>query len=158
MDSSNFKIDPNKPSQVKVKIPNKAKREFIYLDSLAIKLQDSSGTLRDTFYVDFYSKERLANLEITIDSLIENEQYIFQLYADKKVVIENIFTTKSPTQLLEINNIVPGKYHVKLIQDSNKNMHWDPANFKDKKMPEEVFSWQIQELRADWKLKVDLKP
>lgn len=158
LDSSNFKIDPNKPSQVKVKIPNKAKREFIYLDSLAIKLQDSSGTLRDTFYVDFYSKERLANLEITIDSLIENEQYIFQLYADKKVVIENIFTTKSPTQLLEINNIVPGKYHVKLIQDSNKNMRWDPANFKDKKMPEEVFSWQIQELRADWKLKVDLKP
>ena len=158
MDSSNFKIDPNKPNQVKVKIPNKAKREFIYLDSLAIKLQDSSGTLRDTFYVDFYSKERLANLEITIDSLIENEQYIFQLYADKKVVIENIFTTKSSTQLLEINNIVPGKYHVKLIQDSNKNMHWDPANFKDKKMPEEVFSWQIQELRADWKLKVDLKP
>ena len=158
MDSSNFKIDPSKPNYLIANIPNTGKREFIYLDSLAIRLQDSSGTHRDTFYVDFYSKDRLANLEITIDSLIENEQYIFQLYADKKVVIENIFTTKSSTQLLEINNIVPGKYHVKLIQDSNKNMHWDPANFKDKKMPEEVFSWQIQELRADWKLKVDLKP
>jgi hypothetical protein len=118
MDSSNFKIDPSKPNYLIANIPNTGKREFIYLDSLAIRLQDSSGTHRDTFYVDFYSKDRLANLEITIDSLIENEQYIFQLYADKKVVIENIFTTKSPAQLLEINNIIPGKYHVILMANS----------------------------------------
>ncbi|SFW53437.1 Ig-like domain-containing protein [Cellulophaga fucicola] len=47
-------------------------------------------------------------------------------------------------------NVKPGKYQVKVIQDTNGNQKWDTGNYLEKKFPEKISYSPIVELRANW--------
>ncbi len=77
--------------------------------------------------------------------------FIFQIVEDspeEKVIIE--YTTKlSPT--MEFNDLKPGNYKLKLIEDLNKNKVWDRGNLKKGIQAERVFYHnQVIIIKAYW--------
>ena len=146
------------PHQLVIEVPKSDRREYVLLDSLAIRFQDSSTHRMDTFFYAQMLEENLTNVELTIDSLKDQMQYIVQLVKENSVIEEKIVLAEKNQCKVEFIHVIPGKYRVKLIEDQNKNGRWDPAQWDKKVLPEKVILWDIQELRADWKLKLELKP
>ena len=62
--------------------------------------------------------------------------------------------------LVKIPFVNPGKYHVRLIKDDNKNGRWDGGDMKTKRQPEEVIYYpKLINMKANWEmtgLKFDL--
>lgn len=153
-----IKINPLNPHQLVIEVPKSDRREYVLLDSLAIRFQDSSTHRMDTFFYSQMLEENLTNVELTIDSLKDQMQYIVQLVKENSVIEEKIVLAEKNQCKVEFIHVIPGKYRVKLIEDQNKNGRWDPVQWDKKVLPEKVILWDIQELRADWKLKLELKP
>lgn len=135
----------------------KSQNYKIVFDSAAIVLLDSSYNMKDTFNIEFLDAARFSSIDLTIDSLESNTDYILHLVKDKSIMERQYFRTNSTQHNIQLEYILPGKYDLRLIQDKNNNKTWDGGNFKNKTLPEKVMLWQIGELRADWKLKLELK-
>ena len=76
---------------------------------------------------------------------------IIQLYDEKKLINEYFF--KYGPYIL--NNISSGKYHLKLIVDSNKNKKWDTGNLKAQILPEKIIEISDEiNIRENWTLEV----
>ena len=55
------------------------------------------------------------------------------------------------------NLLIPKKYKIRIIYDTNRNGIWDTGNYLDKKQPEHVeYFPEIQEVRANWLLPIVL--
>jgi hypothetical protein len=86
--------------------------------------------------------------------------YIFQLVNESGNVV---FYKNVPREtLVKIPFVNPGKYHVRLIKDDNKNGRWDGGDLKTKHEPEEVIYYpKVINMKANWEmtgLKFDLNP
>lgn len=89
----------------------------------------------------------------------DKEQYIIQLSNEGETkLLKELVLTGSATYNLEY--ILPGKYIIKIIRDSNKNGKWDNGDYQSKTQPEKVFYYtEVLTLRAYWDLEqtIDLK-
>lgn len=133
------------------------KRVQINFDSMAIVGIHNSVNREDSLKVNFYEQSTLSRLKIKIDSLIPDQQYIYQIVNGDKILEERIFIPGSTNTELYFNTLYPGKYRSRLIEDSNKNKVWDPGLLKNRIQAERVWNWDLIELRADWDLEQSLK-
>lgn len=54
---------------------------------------------------------------------------------------------------IQFENIMPGRYKVRVIYDTNKNKVWDSGNYLAKKQPEEVFYFStVLTANANWEI------
>ena len=95
-----------------------------------------------------------------MDVVPDASNYIFQLVNESGNVI---FYKNVPREtLVKIPFVNPGKYHVRLIKDDNKNGKWDGGDMKTKREPEEVIYYpKLINMKANWEmtgLKFDLNP
>jgi len=44
------------------------------------------------------------------------------------------------TSIIEIKNIIPGEYDLKIVIDENNDGKWTPGNFDERLQPEKVFT------------------
>ena len=76
---------------------------------------------------------------------------IFQIVEDspeEKVIVEHITKLNST---MEFNDMKPGNYKIKLIEDLNKNGVWDRGNLQKRIQPEKVFYHnQVIIIKAYW--------
>ncbi|MCR4965793.1 MAG: Ig-like domain-containing protein [Bacteroidales bacterium] len=107
------------------------------------KTNDSIKTQFETHSVKDYG-----NLTMEYVCPGNGHHYIAQLWMDKKMIQENIF---SKTCKIEYLHLDPGNYRVKVIEDANKNGRWDSGNYALKQQAERVwfFSHAIS-IRAFW--------
>ncbi len=82
----------------------------------------------------------------------DGNQYIIQMITeDETKVFKTFILTKDET--LNMEYLVPAKYKLKIIKDSNKNGHWDNGDYHAKTQPENVFYYtETLNLRAFWDL------
>jgi hypothetical protein len=72
------------------------------------------------------------------------------LNKDGDVVYEKIFTHGKN---LEMTHLVAGKYHLRIIEDLNKNGRWDTGNYLRGQLPEPVIVFtQPIVIKAGWKI------
>ena len=65
--------------------------------------------------------------------------------------------TSSENKKISFNFLIPKKYKIRIIYDSNQNGKWDTGSYLEKKQPEHVeYFPEIQELRANWQLPIVL--
>lgn len=77
------------------------------------------------------------------------DPYIIELIKNKKVVARYDSPLPSGTYPFEL--LGPGKYTVRLIEDSNGNKKWDTGDYLKKIQPETViYYWKEIDLRANW--------
>ena len=81
---------------------------------------------------------------------------IVQLVDESGKLIREQFAVESKSFVYK--NVKPGKYQVRVIQDTNGNQKWDTGNYLEKKFPEKVsYSPNILELRANWEENYDFQ-
>ena len=59
---------------------------------------------------------------------------------------------------MSVPNLEPGDYKIELTQDSNKNGRWDTGSYDDKTYPEIIYKQDIETLRANWTVEVNVAP
>ena len=67
-------------------------------------------------------------------------------------MLREIYIEKPLTEYL-FENVIPGKFRLRLIEDKNKNHQWDTGSFLEHLQPERV--WYLPkeiELRANWEV------
>ena len=89
------------------------------------------------------------NLEIIT---AENSPCIFQLLQNEKVISQFDFSEK-PYSLAEI---IPGKYQLKFIEDTDQNGEWTTGNWKNKTQAERAFNYPTEiTIRSNWDLELE---
>ncbi|MDQ3142501.1 MAG: Ig-like domain-containing protein [Bacteroidota bacterium] len=156
---TNFVVDT--ADSRKLTIHHKANESFFgvfIVDSLAISGRLGATNFRDTFQIKVRSKKEYAGLELTLDSLTIGSNYILQIMQLDKVINEVFFIPNQKSKTLTFTYMNPGNFAARLILDKNKNGHWDPIDYKQKLQAEPMMWWTLEELRADWDVKISLKP
>ena len=107
-------------------------------------LSDSTG-----YKFKAASIKDFANLNLTINGLNKDQQYLISLdngnntIFEETIMVDSLYSTK-------LSLVKPEKYNLKIIQDINKNGKWDGPNY-DKRMQAELISISvIDDLRGNW--------
>ena len=139
------------PNYIKVPLPAIEEPHRIEIpDSL---FRDAYGNFQKqgkTIALKPADPQAYAVLEIEL-SLPEKNDYIVQLVNKKMKVVRSLIHPKNGP--VKWNYLQPGSYKLRLIQDNNRNGHWDGGVFLDRQLPEPV---QLPEktikLRANWEV------
>ncbi len=96
------------------------------------------GVENDTLSVNFKTKKETdySSLYLKINN-VKSYPIIIHLISDKGKVIEKKYTDKAKEYQFE--NLLPSRYKVRIIYDTNKNKKWDTGNFLLNQQPEEVY-------------------
>ncbi len=148
-----FKID-------KTKLPNKRIIQFEKEENQEYQLVFFPEAVQDFFgnsnkdTLRYQLKTKAAKDYGTIELKLENPngyQIILELFDNKKAVIDRHFLIE--TSAIKYELLKPGVYMFRAIIDANNNGRWDPGNFLDKKLAEEVIYFNKEiEVRANWVL------
>lgn len=128
--------------------------ESYRIEALPNAMTDFFGKTNDTLNVHLKTKklEEYAILKLAIKKELQFP-LIIQLTDEKgkKVEKELYFPTSEKQYLFE--NINPGKYNLRIIEDRNKNKEWDTGDFKKRIQPEKIIYYpKVVELRANWEV------
>ena len=108
-------------------------------------------TVKDSLLTKEKKKEDSGKIVL---NCMTNDNLIIQLYDEKKLITEYFF--KYGPYVLD--NIPSGKYHLKIIIDSNKNNKWDTGNLKTQILPEKIIEISDEiNVRENWTLEVSCK-
>lgn len=145
---------------IKIVYPWKEKQKYI------LEIKDSAIT---DIYNQYNRKTRMnwnmkglkdySTLALSFIHPGDKEQYIAQITDEGET---KIFKTYILNQTVNLNleNVLPGKYRVKIIKDTNRNGKWDNGDYQTQTQPERVFYYpETLTLRAYWDLEqtIDLK-
>ena len=130
----------------------KKEQQRYSFEALPGAFMDFFGTTNDTLTTQ-YSTRALSDYG-TITMEIENIRsfpVIVQLTDDKYQVLDQIYSDGRSS--FTFRHIRPGKYHVRLIYDSNSNGQWDTGNFLERRQPEEIIYFpELIDVRANWEV------
>ena len=121
---------------------------IVIVDSI---VTDTLSALTDSSKTDSVLVESIAygNLEIITT---DNSPCIFQLLQNEKVISQFDFSEK-PYALTEI---IPGKYQLKFIEDTDQNGEWTTGSWEDKIPAERVFNYPTEiTIRSNWDLELE---
>ena len=121
---------------------------IIVIDSI---MMDSAITEVDSTTTDSLVIEEIKYGNLTIISA-ESKQCIFQLFQNNKVISEFTFTE----QPFILTDIVPGKYQIKYIADSNRDGKWTTGSWKKRTQAEQVINYPSEiTIRSNWDLELE---
>ena len=146
-------IDSLAPRSVKVMYT--WKEGLLYeLEAMPGAFLDFFGLRSDTIKMVYRTDLRKAfgTLNLTIDSLQSDQQYVVQLVQGESNVIETLQVKNARTIKKQFKALSPGSYAVKIIVDTNGNGRWDTGNYATKAQPETIFLKKLENLRANWEL------
>lgn len=162
----NFEIEEN-PNQINsFLIKTKLESETFYQFSInKAAFTDSIGRTNDSLNIKFKttSPDDYAQLKLKL-FFPKKENYIVLLLNDKEQIVkkENISFSLASTSEKNItfDNLLPGNYFIKIVEDANKNNAFDTGDFISRLIPETIFinllpikllaGWEIEN---EWKVK-----
>jgi hypothetical protein len=136
-------------------IPDSIPKEIITLIAADSTFQDIEGTFNETQLKANYKKLRRETLADEISGKITETDgpFIVQLISKDEVKREIFITTGNA---YSFKLVEAGNYQIRVIGDSNGNRRWDPANFIQNRLAEQVFYFINDEnskditIRAGW--------
>ena len=100
------------------------------------------------YKLDTKSTTEYGNLDIRLEN-VKQYPVIVQLTTETGVVLATETADKSPLVRFEL--ILPNKFVVRVIYDTNKNGKWDTGNFLEKRQPEAVLYFlKTVDVRSNW--------
>ncbi len=118
-------------------------------------VQDLYGLINnDTILLNYRVEPRksFANLQLTIDSLDAEENYVVQLLYQGSTVAEAFQVSGLTTAVRQFKTLPAGEYSVQIITDKNNNGRWDPGNYDEKRQAEPIMQRKIEALRPNWEV------
>jgi hypothetical protein len=114
-----------------------------------------SHAINDSLTIDFSTSEesQYGSLTTSIQGIEKNKAHLLQLLDENDHVIENLAMSGDTTH--PFRHMMPGKYRLRIIRDSNGNGKWDTGNYLKKIQPEKVFMHpDIHQIRANWDIEL----
>ena len=132
--------------------------EFEHLVNKKYNLIINQGAIKglnksenDSTNISFYTKSESVLAGLKINTTLQDTVYFIELLKDGDI-IETIDSGKS----LYFEKLLPGRYEMRLIVDSNQDGKWTAGNYFENVLPEKVYYYpEIINLRANWELEVD---
>lgn len=114
-------------------------------------LSDIYGTGNDTTIFNFKTQSSDYYGILTINLLNIKSPVILQLMNEKEIVLSQKFFASD--QRIRYEYMIPKKYKLKVIIDSNDNGKWDTGNYLKKIQPEKVIYFpQEINVRSNWEI------
>ncbi len=108
-----------------------------------------AGLLSDTIKIKFKTPEQKYYGSLKLEVKPGKGNFIYQLLDEKGGIV--VTSTMKGDQQFSYPLLSPGKYRVRLIEDSNGNGRWDTGNYLKKLQPEKViYSPGYYNVRSDW--------
>lgn len=152
-----IQISLNTASLNKVQLKNKldpASEYKLVISHGAVRAK--SGIENDSLQLSFKTTDPEDYASLTLKLLLpKKENYIIQIVNSEEKVIAEHYTelsiASSAEQSYVFNNLLPGNYFVKVIEDRNKNEKWDTGTILTQKQPELIYFNPIAiKLLANW--------
>ncbi|MBA3648555.1 MAG: Ig-like domain-containing protein [Chitinophagales bacterium] len=133
----------------------KKKYTLIIPDSL---FSDVYGRFNDSSLVSFSTLEKseLGNLNLKI-AVADSSNLYFYEFRNKAGDLLGKHTLKTGTNNLVFTSMAPGNYYLRVIQDANRNNHWDTGDYWKHLQPEEIINYNGDiSLRANWDIDIQM--
>ena len=125
----------------------------LYPDALVDIFETSNDTVTSQFRTR--SIEDYGEISLAIQNP-EKVPVIIQLTDINDVTVAQ--ETSSENKTISFNYLIPKKYKIRIIYDTNNNGKWDTGNYLEKKQPEPVqYFPEVQEIRPNWVLNEIIK-
>lgn len=148
-------IDTQKPYQMTVNGNYESNSKYtLTLDSASII--DATGRALDstTIQVSTFKENYLGFL--TVNVITDNKENMFLELLDPKGKLIRISDSFYGAQAINFDELLPGKYKVRLIHDNNFNNQWDTGDYNAKLYPERVINFDKSiNVRSNWSLVED---
>mgnify|MGYP000306579598 CR=1 FL=1 len=141
IDTRKLTIDFNKSSEANYRILFLPKA---ITDIYGRQNEDTAFVRVKTYEEGFYG-----TLSVALDSLPEEADIYLEI-----VQKDNTIKRVRYTNEVVFNEMIPGKYMVKVLVDENKNGSWDTGNYYQLKQPERIVRFEKSiEIRSNWEVK-----
>lgn len=159
-------VDVNESDIAVLKDPNNDRRFLVKYKWKAGKnyaIAFNEGTFTDIYddknirVEKKFSLDKVDNYGVLIlkMALPDTGHYVVQLMNANDVVLRNDVITKSTS--ITYNNFLVGKYHLRVIYDTNDNGKWDTGNVKKGIQPENIWVYKKElTLRANFDASQDI--
>jgi uncharacterized protein (DUF2141 family) len=125
----------------------------LYPDALVDIFETSNDTVTSQFRTR--SMEDYGEISLAIQNP-EKVPVIIQLTDINDITVAQ--ETSSENKTISFNYLIPKKYKIRIIYDTNNNGKWDTGNYLEKKQPEPVqYFPEVQEIRPNWVLNEVIK-
>lgn len=123
---------------------------------------DINSISNDSLLLKFKTHSKTDFGKLTLKMLVNKKQnYVVQLINDKEEVITEQYISfslsSSNSVSLDMIDLQPGTYQVKIIFDDNKNKKWDTGDLILKQQPERIFIHLKQiKILSDWEIEEEI--
>lgn len=136
-------------------IPDSISQEIFTLHARDSTFLDIENLFNKEAIKANYKKLKRETLADEISGTIEGTEgpFIIQLINKDKISREQYIPTGNS---FSFTLVEAGEYQIRVIADHNKNKRWDPANFAEKRLAEQVFYFEDEDknrnitIRAGW--------
>ncbi|HRI60585.1 MAG TPA: Ig-like domain-containing protein [Saprospiraceae bacterium] len=104
-----------------------------------------------------YAEKQLGGLNLTLQDLKPGSRYVLQLLNGSTLEEERIVEANAAEQKVVFTNLLAATYTARLIEDRNRNGHWDTGDYFAHRQPEPVFTKKLDALRANWELEATMR-
>lgn len=120
-------------------------------------ITDIYGHQLDSVMVKFevMNAELLSNVHILYSELDSSTNYVVSIFDGSKQLRQS-YISQSSTGKISFNQLIPKAYKLEVIKDENGNKRWDPGNYDTKRQSEFTFTRELEKLRENWDLEVNL--
>lgn len=144
--------------KISISIPDSISKEIFTLKAADSTFLDWENQYNEAVLSANYKKIKRESLADEISGTIigASPPFMVQLMDSKDEVSRELYLPTSNTYSFKL--LEPGNYKIRVIQDSNGNKRWDPANFPQRRKAEQVFYYTNPEtknelvIRAGWTL------
>lgn len=148
-------VDPQKPFEMIINGNYESNTNYtITLDSASI--MDATGRAIDstTLHVSTFKENYLGFL--TVNIITDNKANMFLELLNPKGKKLRVSESFYGAQAINFDELLPGKYTVRLIHDDNFNNQWDTGDYNEKLFPERVINFdKTINVRSNWSLVED---
>lgn len=125
---------------------------YLRIDSGTVQSAFGHHNLKTEFIpIEFLDQNYFGNLIVNIDSVFEIP-VLAQLLNEKNEVVKEL---TYQNQLI-FNQLVPGKYQIRLVLDQNGDGQWSTGSLMDRKQPEKIiYNKDLIEIKSNWEKEVD---
>ncbi|MFT5823110.1 MAG: hypothetical protein ACI8ZM_004370 [Crocinitomix sp.] len=129
-----------------------AKVKFIKLDSLAATSKFRNSVENEQWIaIALLDADYFGSLIINIDTLFDQPAFVELLNEANDVIALRAFEQK-----LVFEDLIPGKYQIRIIFDDNNDKEWTTGSLKEKRLPERViYNRELIDVKSRWEKEVD---
>lgn len=115
-----------------------------------------SNQTNDSIILPFSTRELkdYASIQLTVNTKESNINYLLQLITESDAVLRQQKVKKS--EKVSFEYLLPGKYKIRLIYDTNDSGTWDTGSYAEKRQPEKVIYYpDLINTRANWDVELN---